>query len=475
MLFGWMVLGQAVASPCVTLSHAWPSVGTAPLPSPPPGDAKTNRDAYGTFQNEFPSENFVVKWGPEGDVMVADVEALSAALEFSWNAQIGEMAYPAPYGTEAYRMNVYIGSTGGGGPDAYAAYAYASVDSDGYPMLVYSTERVAYVEKSISSAAHEFFHTIQMTVGAYPDEAGDWYWEATATWMAEELFPEVFLDGYLYGLASYAFLPHLSLNHYEMPQAEWKLVQGHQYGAFIFVRYLTKHLERPNLVRDSFLDAGDQRDPLRVIADLLAADGDAIDEHFALFGAHTAVLDYDNGEAYSEALETMAAWYAAEDQRVAAQIPSTGIPWTAAPDGTLPRHDGYNVLEVSPPPSGHWNLEIDDQGVEGAALTGVLVRPNGDGWSYSAFEEMLPVEGADDAAWWLVVAVWSDEPVDGQSYAYSYRLEEAPASAPDPVVEAMPPSRRCQTGPVPAWWFLAGLVPVFRRRRPGEQQAGRYR
>jgi len=51
---------------------------------------------------------------------------------------------------------------------------------------------VSYIEKSISSAAHEFFHTIHFQYDAYRADVGYWWWEATATWMAEEVFPEFF-------------------------------------------------------------------------------------------------------------------------------------------------------------------------------------------------------------------------------------------------------------------------------------------
>lgn len=88
------------------------------------------------------------------------------------------------------------------------------------------------------TAGHEFFHAIQL---GYDGEEEIWLMEATATWMEEETYDDV-NDCYQYMIPWFA-KPYLSLNR---PN------DFHQYGSYIFFKYIDEHLGGRNLIRKTW-------------------------------------------------------------------------------------------------------------------------------------------------------------------------------------------------------------------------------
>ncbi len=407
-------------------------VGTGKADAP----EKRLRDAYGEFPHTLISTNFALKWGPVGDVANDDARALLDALEATWAAEIDGMGNPVPAGSDVYRMNVYIGSTGAGTPEALPYYAYASHDPEGYPTLIYSTERVADVSKSVNSAAHEFFHTVQSSIGTLDHPQSAWWFEATATWMAEEVSPETFDAGYLPAIGSYAMLPHVSLLHAELPQLDWQLIQGHHYGAFVFCRYLSDHIGDSDLIRRSFVEAGSEADALRVLDRLLRDSGIDLVDAFGAFAARNASWDYADGARYRKAVDLMAAAWPERDHRIAADVPAEGVPLRAAPVETLPEHAGYNLIRMAHAPAG--SLEIELRGATAGSAHSpasfratVVVDPPGDRARPSYLPVSLTAGGgklelsdlAEGAQVTLVVAAWSWSAQEGEVFPYQYAFK----------------------------------------------------
>jgi hypothetical protein len=413
-----------------------PDPAAAPADASPDGPAKAVRDAYGEVANVLLSPNFALKWGPEGDVDRGDAESLLAALDATWAAEIEAMDYPIPFGSDVYRLNVYIGSTGPGTPEAFPNYAFASRDPEGYPELIYSTERVANVRKATSSAAHEFFHTVQDTIGTLTGPESGWWWEATATWMAEEVFPDTFDAGYLAAIGSYGMLPHVGLRHLEPPEQDWQLIQGHQYGAFVFCRDLTEHVGDPGLLAASFLEAGSEADVLRVLDRLLAARGDDLIDVFGAFAARNTVWDYANGARYRDALAQMAAAWPEEDHRVAEDIPADGRRLGPAPPATLPEHAGYDVLRMARVPAG--SLEITFAGAAAGShgseatfrVTAVVAGEGAPRYLPVPLEagrgSLRVTELAGTESLYLAVAAWSWESGEGEVFPFDYAVTVLP-------------------------------------------------
>ncbi|KAA1420894.1 hypothetical protein F0U44_00650 [Nocardioides humilatus] len=95
------------------------------------------------------------------------------------------------------------------------------------------------------TAAHEYFHAIQM---AYDAHADGWLWESTAAWAADQLFPN--LTRRLQSLGNSPFSDSLTpLDTYEGQ------LHGYPAGVGIFWRYLSEHYPlaeggMPTLVRN---------------------------------------------------------------------------------------------------------------------------------------------------------------------------------------------------------------------------------
>lgn len=85
------------------------------------------------------------------------------------------------------------------------------------------------------TAAHEFFHAIQL---GYDGDEEIWMMEATAVWMEEEHYDEV-NDCYQYMIPWFE-KPHISLTSRS---------GLHPYGSFIFFKYIDEHLGGPDVIK----------------------------------------------------------------------------------------------------------------------------------------------------------------------------------------------------------------------------------
>jgi len=124
-------------------------------------------------------------------------------------------------------------------PGPYDGWAYCVFDNDYAPSEFGTTNTP--IQNLKVTAAHEFFHAVQFAYDYYEDH---WFMEATATWAEDELFDGV--DD------NVQYLPFGPLGRPAVPLD--KFVGLHQYGDWIFFRYLTERLTKsqnglPTLVR----------------------------------------------------------------------------------------------------------------------------------------------------------------------------------------------------------------------------------
>lgn len=432
MLLSLVLLPSLAAPlPCGLPLIGPPDPPSVPALSPrPPDAALEERDAFGDFENQRSSEHFVVKWGDERNVADDEVDFLLEAFEEAWAVEIEEMEHPAPPGTEAYLFNVYIGDTGSGAPSGYGSAGYYNTDAEGYPMVVVARETLYDLDYTAITAAHEFYHAIQGGLSTYGySGVAAWYWEATADWASGEVYPDN--DYYAIFLFGFAYLPHLPVNYFNYPD-RGTLDEYHQYGAFIFPRFLSEHVADWRVVRDSWVDGGD-RDPLVVLDGLLAAHGTDLVSVFPTFAAKNAVWDYQDGDTYAWMLDYYESWYGDEDQRLAAEIPEDGTGgWVNAPAETLPERFGYNVLRLEDPREGRLSVGFlgDEAGSEGSAASfGVTVVVETDGaprYTEVALEggagRVAVDVPAEARAVYLAVAAWADALTDGETFGWSYDI-----------------------------------------------------
>jgi hypothetical protein len=247
------------------------------------------RNPYGSIPHSRESTHFVAWWGDDGPVISNETaDALLLALEEVWAAEITEMAYPQPAGTDVYKMNFYLGDTDSRLP-AIQGGAYYTVDIEGYPMLVSHTSMIQADLRGV--AAHEFFHALQDACNTYEYSGqGAFYWEAGANWMPIEVFPDLRVSHD--SIWAVVMKPELPLNQFKYPD-EWTPETIHQYGAWIWVQYLDEVVGGPDLIRDSWTLAEADGDPLLMVGDLTETPVEAL---FFDFATRNATWDYVHGE-----------------------------------------------------------------------------------------------------------------------------------------------------------------------------------
>jgi len=151
---------------------------------------------------------FVLHYTRSGaDAVTADyAAAVAGILDSVWKREVNEFGWPAPPadcgegGDERY--DVYLMDTLADGtvlgytepqallgdnpataaPEAWASYSYLAVEND----FDNDPDALALMRATL---AHEFHHAIQFGYDLN-DIGGHWYYEATATWMETQVFPE---------------------------------------------------------------------------------------------------------------------------------------------------------------------------------------------------------------------------------------------------------------------------------------------
>jgi hypothetical protein len=182
-----------------------------------------------------------------------------------------------------------------GGP--YNAWAYCVLDNNYAEPIFRAHTRL---ENLRVTAAHEYFHAVQFAYDALED---GWFMEATATWVEDELFDSI-NDNRQYLSAGPLGRPRVPLDKFEQNGA-------HQYGDWIFFRYLTERFPDaagglPTLVRDAWRNAHDSvagvegMYSMEAVENTLLARGTTFAEQFALFadGNRRPATTYDEGTAY---------------------------------------------------------------------------------------------------------------------------------------------------------------------------------
>ena len=170
-------------------------------------------------------------------------------LEQTWDVQADQWGMDAPVG--GMYFNVYLGGTGQDMPDDLGVAGYYDVDNNGFPMVVLGS----YVTDSWSigqtTVPHDLFHAVQHRAGQFTQFQDRWYWEASATWVEQEVLPaHPSHADFLFG---YALRPYLPLAHFEL-FSSGNIEEYHPYGAFIFLQYLTDFHVQNDSVVESWID-----------------------------------------------------------------------------------------------------------------------------------------------------------------------------------------------------------------------------
>ena len=434
----------ATAAPAAADVHAYrcgtparlPQLHTRVQPAPVAlgGAEKLVRDGFGgPFTGVRESANFAVKW-QSADVSEEKAQTVLDTLEASWlvYAAIGHVG---PTGTDTYKLNAYI-HTIDDNPSIEFDGGYAWVDDEGYPYFVISAN-IEDLETLQHVTAHELYHDYQLSLPAFAEGSAYWFWESTADWAAQEVYPAS-SDGYSF-VGGYALLPELSLFSAGDPFAEDPLPGYHQYGASIFERFLTDREDDPTLIAQAWENSQASDDPLRVLDGLLASSTTA--EIFLDMAAHNTVWDYPQRDLILPWIDYFAAAFP-QTAPFHATVFGDGTGGFVDSPANRPLHSwGYHHIRLLRPDSGvvEISLELDQLGSFGtnpswfATIVGV---PAGAAPEYTAvpisgttgeLTVTLP-EGEGDDIHYLAIGLTTDTRDDTETFAYRYRI--GPGEAP---------------------------------------------
>ena len=289
--FGW----DAAESPASPICDAhvcihWVDFDDDPFNAPPAADADTNN---------------VPDW-------VEDV--VQPIFANVWQKEIVDRGNPAPLSDDTsdndggenegdpdkLKLDIYLGNVGatgffgvctsddprleqGSGYDFFDVSAFCVVDND---FLDFGAEWTP-AEFLQVTAAHEFRHASQFAEDAFEDF---WLLEGEAMWMEGQVYPDV-TDRFDYLARSPIRKPDRALDHG---------VNGYEYGAWIFFRFLAEYFDDEAVVRELWAYAdgsGDNDGP--------GPDGIGPDEFSMQAAGHATA---DRATSLSAAFATFAEW-----------------------------------------------------------------------------------------------------------------------------------------------------------------------
>lgn len=244
------------------------------------------------------------------------VEEVARAMEYSWFAEIEHFGWAAPppdaglggddrvdvylleifdEGTSGYVDSDYDAGFSGDNPntqsvESAASSSFMALDND-YASYEYDpAPGVSRMDYMRSTAAHEFLHVIQFGYDAW--EPHDWLWEATATWMQDEVF-DLVNDGN-------EMLPSV----FKSPDS-CQLAYGgeardedadHWYGMWIFIRYLSENYGH-DVIRQVW-EHSVEHDGYAAWDLALATHNSDMAEVFRGFGLALLLRDFEEGHTY---------------------------------------------------------------------------------------------------------------------------------------------------------------------------------
>ncbi len=291
----WRVFGPAEQARMAAALNPFGGTGLGPVnhrgqddDKPPPPAPLEDEPCWGhQSSNYMLTEHFSVEW--DSGVSESLAESFAEALEYSWDQEVEEFGWNQPVGTDQYPMLAYISDDSGN------AGAYTSVESCsgvGYaPYIVASSGSWSSSSWADTMAAHEFHHTIQFSTSYAPEF---WYWEASAIWMEEQVYPQH--NWWTYYVSAYTDTPYIGLT--ASSQRDYEIFY-HMYGAAIFNFFLDNWYEGADTVKAMWDEAEFEYGQYSYfVKDNVEDIGLDWDEVWTGFMAATAVMDYDEQSAF---------------------------------------------------------------------------------------------------------------------------------------------------------------------------------
>jgi hypothetical protein len=256
---------------------------------PPPPDSP----CFGyNYDNYTDSEHFSVQW-EDNAITEAEAEAFSDSLEYSWDVQVDDLGWEQPTGTNSYpilvmvpRENSYAG--------AYTTVEYCS--GAGYmPYIVAYSGSFNTGNWWKTMACHEFNHAVQFAYG-YAHEF--WWWEATATWIEEYVYPAY--NDWADMTYVYSLVPYIGMNASQGSSSDEYLFY-HTYAMAVWAFFLDEKVGGQELVEKTWQRASLQSGQYNYwMPETIDDVGEEFDELYLEFMATNASMDYNESSSFYE-------------------------------------------------------------------------------------------------------------------------------------------------------------------------------
>ena len=398
------------------------------------------------------TEHFSVEWD-EANVSEAKAQAWAEALEKSWEVEVEQMGWRPPSKSDQYLVLAYISDM-----NYQGAFTYADDCEGGYmPYIVAGQGSFSGNSNWFEDmGAHEFSHAIQYAYGTAHEP---WFWEATATWIQEYVFPSH--DWWSMYVTGYTDAPYIALNASSQDDYDVFL---HMYGMSIFNFYLDEKVGGAELIQDLWVAGeavpGSYYDYW--IGDALQSQDIVLEDIFDSFIAANTVMAYESGESYPEV----------DVQQTVGSLPSTG----GNESGDRPQGYGQNFVKISTSTatSAAPDLRVSFAGDPDQDWAVLLVGTSGDevervqklSIASGEGDGVLTDYGNHDSAW-LVVSPLTQS---ARGFSYDWEVQAISADSWEDTGDVDPDQRGVGCGCSSSeqssrgWWVLVGLC-VLRRRR----------
>jgi len=279
--------------------------------------------------NTLETDHFQIEWGSsitdeEGHWPAADenrdsvpdvVEAWADYFETSFNEIVNSMNFNPAELVTGKKVQIFIGNSDFNTSidNIYDAYAITYFSS-GMPYIVVNNNFSWTLPNDAgpnlsdwihgamkATAAHEFFHVIHYLwePSSWISSKDDWWFEASATWIEDEVFDSVNDYHNYFGEDGWADYVEQGL-----PSSyDDNVTVSHEYGAAIFGKYLSEHVDGQESVRNLWqLIRPSPGSGLRILPALdnyaKAMGFESLEELYLGFAAANATMDYEEGDKY---------------------------------------------------------------------------------------------------------------------------------------------------------------------------------
>ncbi|MBC7188121.1 MAG: hypothetical protein H5U38_13935 [Calditrichaeota bacterium] len=221
-----------------------------------------------------------------GDGTPDFVEAVGSAFERSYAVQVEELGFVPPPNTVAWSQpyRVYVrdlGTSRGvtveegrdpGAPVQHRLASHIEVDND----FISPQEHLSPEAAIRATAAHEFFHAIQLGYVSRLITVDGFFAELSAIWMEEQVFPGI--EDYRHYLGDFFSAPDIPLNAVSLTVPR---IINHMYGASVFAFYLAERFGR-EVIRQIWEEMVHEP-ALEAINRVCAAHGSTFEDEFTRF------------------------------------------------------------------------------------------------------------------------------------------------------------------------------------------------